>query len=397
MSAKDQLSFEPSLDNLRADDVETADSDIWFVKIHYETSDNQSSASRIVMRLPTSHLDPEIDSDGKPTKQFGTRIYVDRRKPGESELTEGQPDVQSVVHSLRQLHTKLKMNDCIIEKPSLLSTTVRRVGYEGDFDLLEELVGKCNLFQDTYPFCFVKTSQKVRPQVDFQFTISRTPGPRDGGQFALEERGILGLKDVINGFTEVEVPEEGSIKVLWPTKFNFPQEKIMDENEYSLLPIVLRTKNRSQTQWIRQAMLDQESFEKNLHLENDHFLTHISSKTSVIVEVHFFLGKSHVTFKKADLETGDSKTWQNLSFQSMSRSEQKKLIDQKLVTLKGVDALSEKLSRLTKSQMFFYSYSNFENVHEARMVSFESLPDYSKVPRMPVALEEFLSKKLKKK
>lgn len=397
MSANEQISFEPSLEVLRADDRETVDSDLGFVKMHYQMLDNQPTAFHRVKSLSFEDLPQEIDSEGKATTQFGKLILVNRRKEEQSEITETQTHTLSVIHSLRQLYTKLKLNDNIIQKPSLLQTTIIKVGYEGDFDLLEELIGKCNLFQDSYPYSFIKTSRILQPKVHFQFRLSRCPGPKSGGDFTLEERGVLGLKDVLNSFSEVEIIDQNSIRVEWPAYLKDQEEENFNQEGDSNLLVVLRNKYKVQTEWISKDLMDKDCYNQSSVLGFDHFITQMPKKSLLIVEVYYFLGKSHVVLKKADFDPSGPNMWKKVSFHSLSRLEKQKVIEQKLVPSKVVEALSDKLSKISKSEMFFYSYSNFENDPVARIISFESLPDYSKVPHMPLALEEFLSKKLKKK
>lgn len=397
MSANAQVSLEPSLQALRADDPETVDSDIGFVKIHYEVVDCQPSAPHRVSSVPSGDLAPELDDDGTPTAAFGKHILVDRSRDGYPATEERDSRVVSVIHSLRQLYTKLKLNDNIAEKPALLKTTVSRVGYEGDFDLLEELVGRHNLFQDTYPYSFVKTSQRVRPAVDFQFRLSRTAEPKSAQQQGVWETGVLGLKDVANSFSKVEVQDQQPLLLEWPASLKDLSDPVSAELPEGFLPVALRAKHRHMTEWVRRDLLDQSQLTSSLEFKFDHFTALVPQKAVIVVEVHYFLGKSQPTLKKADFSAEATKDWQKVSLQSLSKSEHKKVYETKVVTSREVEAISHELSKSSGSQMFFYSYLKIENDPVARVVSFESLPDYSKFPRMPVALEEFLSKKLKKK
>ena len=397
MSANEQISFDPPLEDFKAEDRQISDSDLWFAQLHYQLVDRQPGAAIQVRRLDAGPFAPEEDESGKATQAFGRLILVDRTRDKETEIGESETRTFSCIHSLRQLHTKLKLIDAVSQKPSLLQTTIVKVGYEGDFDLLEELVGQCNLFQDAYPYCFVKTGPKLKPKVDYQLIFSRLPGDRSASDFCLAERGVLGLRDVTSTFSKVEVPGEGALEIEWPQPPTFSADKNMTEDKEDLIRVLLKVKPRAETEWIRDQDASEGLLKQNFDTNSELFSASIPPRTSLIVEVHYFLGKSQVTLKKADFSQGETPVWRKASLQAISRMDRKKLGDLKALSTKAIQALSEEFARTTKSQMFFYSYSNFVEDSKVRLVSFESLPDYSKIPQMPPMLEEYLNKKIKKK
>lgn len=392
--------FRPSLSALLSADKSVVDSDMHFVRLHYAIDDGQSMTGDCVTVTDIESMDgdeKEIDEQGKATARFGKVILVYRNSSKGEFMGEAITQHVSVVYSLRQLYTKLVLNDCILEKPSLLQTTILKIGYDGDTDMIDSMICTNSMFQDSYPYYYIKTDDRMRPSVDYQLTFKSTAGINIDDSRLYEERCVVCMSAVSGCVHVLEGGGGEELRVEWPG-VGYGEENFRDgSGEEGSVRIVMRKKHREPMEWIRVEEFVQEKSEQEPKFEFEPLVVQLPEKTSYVHEVFFLFGKSHLLLRKTDFKGEGKKGWQKLDGQYMHKLEQKRALDEKPITVEALNRLSQELSKKSGSQMFFYSYSKIVKDPVVKMLSFESLPLYPRIPKLNLALEEYLNKKLSKK